>query len=346
MNEQTTPLEEWLSEYDKESTKRVSESRMKAFLEWLGKSDIEIVEDFKKSKDHLEWSKQYGKVLLQYFDYMVNEKKVQRNTAKSVIGTIRAFFVSQTISLKIKKGTMKGNGIALNEHEFTLEELQMMYRVGNLEERTFLSVGLGLGWSSEDFLGLTWETVNPYIDSNLQAPIGFWAIREKEECPCRAHLSHIMIEDLKSLKQTLGEKAKGRIFNMTNTAINKKLNALTKKANIQVRGRVRFHLFRKLLISALANSGTSELHIKLMCGKTVDPSMLTYLKNQTETLREEYGKAEKFITLTGITNHDLPRIEKVEKELNELKAVLKKILFSKPTKEEKDQILKILEGEA
>jgi len=283
------------------------------------------VEEFKRSKDQLGYAKKYGKIMLKYFDYLVNEKGIARGTAKSEVASVRAFFSSQTISLKVKKGTMKSNSIALGEHEFSLAELQQIYRVSDIREKVLLSCGIGLGWSISDFLSLTWEYVNPYIDSKQQVPIGFWFNRTKTESPCRAHFNHEMIADLKVLRDSLGDRAKGRIFDITPQGLNKMFQTMVQKANIQLRGHKKphFHQFRKILASSLANSGVSDIHIRLLLGKRIDPSMLTYLKDQVETLRKEYLKAEKFFTLSGVTNGDMGTIDKLRKENEQYRKAFK-----------------------
>jgi len=328
----STPRQLWLEEYDKESTRKLWSWRFERFLKWSNKTDIELVEEFKQSRDQIGYAKKYGKIMLKYFDYLVNEKGIARGTAKSEVASVRAFFSSQTISLKIKKGTMKSNSIALGEHEFSLAELQQIYRVSDIREKVLLSVGIGLGWSISDFLSLTWEYINPYIDSKEQVPIGFWYNRKKTESPCRAHFNHEMISDLKALRDSLANPS-GRIFDITPQGLNKMFQTMVRKANIQLRGtkKPHFHQFRKILASSLANSGVSDIHIRLMLGKRIDPSMLTYLKDQTETLRKEYLKAEKFFSLTGITNGDIDTMGKMQNRIDELENAM--VTFVKVAKE-------------
>ena len=64
--------------------------------------------------------------------------------------------------------------MSMGEHEFRLEELQKMYRVGNIEDKAKLATAICLGWGVGDFRKLERSFVEPYLDESLEAPVGFW----------------------------------------------------------------------------------------------------------------------------------------------------------------------------
>jgi len=99
------------------------------------------------------------------------------------------------------------------------------------------------------------------------------------------------------------------------------LKSLAKRANIVPRGRIHFHMLRKFLMSALANSNINTWHIKLMVGKSISNDIFTYLKNQTKTLREEYKRAEPNFILGEISNGIHNVFEKQAKTIGNLEEI-------------------------
>jgi len=244
------------------------------------------------------------------------------------------------IPLRIKKGKIPESKMAFNEHEFTHSELKSMYQVGTLRDRTWLSVALNLGWGASDFLALARKDLEPYLVESLEYPIGFWAERKKIKTPCRAHLTFEAVQNLRRyFEMTKDEK----LCPLTHAGMGYWLKSLAKKANIVPRGRIHFHMFRKFLMSALANSNINTWHIKLMVGKAIPNAILTYLKNQTKALREEYKRAEPNFILGEISNGVHNIFEKQGKAIENLDEILEKVgiaIAKRITKNTKEQLRK------
>jgi len=109
---------------------------------------------------------------------------------------------------------------------------------------------------------------------------------------------------------------------LTEDALNDWLKSLVKRAQINTRGKIRFHLIRKFLMSQLSSSGMNQWETKLCVGKSIPSDILTYLKDQAQNLREKFVNAEPRFTLTGYTNANHSKIEKLEEEVTLVKESL------------------------
>jgi len=313
------PKEEWLKEYSKEGTKKNHSKNFDEFCEWANTNDVKLVEEYKTS-DPREFSKKWGKKIVQYYNSLI-EKGLKINTARTKIIAPRAFFKSQAVEVKIKRGRIAQAQIAMGEHEFTLEEFQRMYRVGNIRDKATLTTAISFGWGAHDFTHLEWGFIEPYLAENLEAPIAFWYERKKTGAPSRSHLTHEAIESLRTWRTVAPESPyvfSGENGNpLSDDALNDWLRSLVKRTNIETRGKVRFHLIRKFLMSQLSASGMNQWETKLCVGKSIPSDILTYLKDQAQNLREKFMNAEQKFTLTGFTNQNHGRIEELEQKLAE-----------------------------
>jgi len=170
--------------------------------------------------------------------------------------------------------------------------------------------------------------------------VAFWYERGKTGAPSRSHLTHEAIE---ALRDWLRVASKGRyVFSGRNGnplkvgSLNKWLKSLARRAKIEKRGKIRFHLLRKFTLSQLSASGMNQWEAKLCTGKMIPSDILTYLKDQTENLRKKFMLAESRLTLTGLTNSHYGKIGEISTKMKELKSIL-----TKQQKEMREQTLKI-----
>jgi len=324
ISENMKPKEEWLREYSKEGTKKNHGINFDEFCQWVNTDDIKLVEEYKTS-DPREFSKKWGKKIVQYYNHLI-EKGKKINTARTKTIGARAFFKSQCIEVKIKKGAIGKSQIAMGEHEFILEEFQRMYRVGNIRDKATLTTAISLGWGAYDFVHLEWSFIEPHLAENLEAPIAFWHERKKTGAPSRSHLTHEAIEALRTWKTVApqtpyvfsGENGKP----LSGDALNDWLRSLTKRTQIQTRGKVRFHLIRKFLMSQLSASGMNQWETKLAVGKSIPSDILTYLKDQAQNLREKFMNAESRFTLTGLTNSNHSKLDVIDGKVEEMENII------------------------
>lgn len=323
-NENMKPKEEWLKEYSKPSTIQKNTKNFDRFCEWAAVTDSELVKEY-KAGDPRDFSKKWGIKIVHYYNDMV-KKGFSTNYCRTLTIAPRAFFKSQCIEVKIKRGAIAKAKMAMGEHEFRLEELQRMYRVGDIQDKARLATALSLGWGAQDFLTLEWSFVEPYLNEDLEAPVSFWYERAKTGSPSRSHLTHEAIESLREWRRVASESK--YVFSgynenhLTHDALNAWIKSLVRRAKIETRGKIRFHLIRKFLMSQLSSSGMNQWETKLCVGKSIPTDILTYLKDLTEDLRNKYVNAEPRFALTGFTNMNHSKMEELEKRMNDNEQML------------------------
>lgn len=311
------PKEEWLAEFaSKPRTVDQYRYSFERFLQWAGVSDEQIVKEYEESKDR-EFSRKWGGKVVAYYNMLIS-KGLKTNSARNQITAVRSFFSSQCTSVKVKRGAIARSKMASGEHEFQLWELQKMFSVGDIQDKARLSLGLTLGWGASDFLGLSWKFLEPYLAENLEPPVAFWAERIKTGAPCRAHLTHESIESLRQYREVSNGDY---VTDITVDGLNDWIRALSKKAKIEPRGHIRYHLLRKFLFSALTNSGMSELHSKIIIGKAVPVTDLTYLQSLAPALREGFMNAHSRFALVEFTNKNHNKIEDIDQVLQKLSEI-------------------------
>jgi len=304
-------VESWLSEYSKESVKNQYRRQLQKFLAWSNTTVETILTEWKTTTDKDGFRKKYGSMIVKYYNYLLTEKQCKINTARSETNGIRAFFTSQCDKVKIGRGKIGKSQIAFGEHEFKLEQLQRMYRVGNIRDKAILSLAVSLGYGATAFIELKRDFIESIIKQTEyeEPPIGFWYQRKKTSQPIRSHLTVESIQALTDYWETLPKKSEWVFPNssmkhhISDDDLNYVIKTLCSKANIVVMGKVRFHLMRKFLFSALTNV-MDELNAKLCVGKSIPNDVLTYLKGKTEILKQQYAEAEKYFVLSGYTNHN------------------------------------------
>jgi len=321
-----SPKEEWLKEYSKEGSKNKNRKHLDRFCEWAKVTDVELVKECKAS-DPREFSKKWGKKIVEFYNDALSEG-YKSNYARTLTIAPRAFFKSQCVEVKIKRGAIAKAKMAFGEHELLLEELQRMYRIGNIEDKARLATAISLGWGAQDFVRLEWSFLEPHLSENLEAPVAFWRERIKSGSPSRSHLTHEAVECLRELRKLKpNDKYVFSGYNgthLTEDGLNAWFKSLVDRAKIETRGKIRFHLLRKFLLSQLSSSGMNQWEAKLCVGKSIPTDILTYLKDLTEDLRNKFINATPRFSLTGYSNANHNKIDMINEEVQELKDVIAK----------------------
>lgn len=365
------PEELWLEEYPKESTRKRYARDFKEFLQWTGKTDLELVGDWKKSRDKKRWAKDMGALLMRYYSWLVTEapcydlgydkkrdpegehlhKGISVNSARTRLTAAMAFFSSQCDQVKIRRGAFPRPKMAMGEHEFTQEELRAMFHYGGVKEKAILATAVALGWGADDFLKLKWAEVEPLLDA--EPFTGFWRERGKTGAVSRSHLTPEAAESLGAWRRVA--KSDAYVFSSndrpwTNSALGYTVGQMVKKAGIKPRGRVHFHLFRKFLIRQLSNAGLNRDHIRIIVGKRVSPDLLTYLQQNVDHLRAEYESAYPRFSLAGHANNARGRVGELEERVRFMGAQLKiqqsvigQLMATMPEEEKRGVIERVIE---
>jgi hypothetical protein len=64
--------------------------RMNRFLEFIGMTEAELIESYKRSKDRVEWAKGIGQKAIAFYNDRVS-KGYATNTVRAEVSTVRAF---------------------------------------------------------------------------------------------------------------------------------------------------------------------------------------------------------------------------------------------------------------
>ncbi|NVM23752.1 MAG: tyrosine-type recombinase/integrase [Desulfobacterales bacterium] len=314
-DENKGPMEKWLEELGPGS-RQTYESKFKDFLNWADKTDREIVVEWKAVEDRDEFRKDWGKVVLRYYQHLL-EQGAKINTARTHVIAARSFFASQCDKLKIKKGAIAKPRAARGEHVFSRGDLQKMYKFAGVREKAILSTAVSLGWSASDFLSLEKSFLERYIKRARSEGLEFirfdWE-REKTGEPILGILTPEAIgsleewfERIPGARWAFPREAGNGERSISQDSLNDILRALVKEANISTTGSVRFHLLRKFLMSELASAGLNEWEVKIILGKAIPISDSTYLQKIKNDAFEKYVQlGYGRIRLTGFTqkNHD------------------------------------------
>ena len=296
-------MEAWLSEYKRESTALINRGNFEQYLEFLGKSDTELVKEYKEAKDKEVWNKETRNRLLQFQAWLLKpihtfrgktNRAYSQNSVRTRVQILRAFYNSQCSQIKGLKGKIVKQTIAKGEHVFSLEDMRALREIGDFREKAMISTACSLGWETSAFLSLERDFVKSLVErakSQKQDFIMFETVRDKSGETRLGVLTPIALYDLEKYLSATEKEATKRLFDMTPRNLILWLKSMTKKANIKTIGSIKFHLIRKFLMSSLSSAGLNEFQIDLILGKAIEPSKLTYLQTLKSEAFEKYKKA-------------------------------------------------------
>lgn len=322
---------------------------LKKFCEWFGKSPDEILEMRKKdviSDDPMK-KKRFTREI-EKFHASLLKQGYRINSARVFCLGILQLFRFFEMPVKIEKQS-KVTKAVVTTRDFPLSpnHLKQMYAIADLRERAIISLAKDLGWRIGDFVKTRRDDLP---DLNQDPPIPFEKITEKEEVLAKSFLSKETVALFKVYLPTLSpenpylfQSNHGKYLDQD--SINRIVKDLVKKADIPVpkNKRVRFHAFRKLFLSTCANLSVDPNMAKLMVGKSVDKSMLTYLNGV------EYRKAfEKISHALAVTKPvEKTKAETIENLENTVQSLKREVLAHKQAWEigekKREEELKALE---
>lgn len=309
-------------------------NRMNMFLEFLGMTDKEFIEGYKRAKDRLEWSKQMGLKVVAFYNKRVSEGYAT-NTVRAEVSTVRAFCRDNATTLILPRRKIAKAKSAKGEHEFTQAELAKMFYIADVRGKAILSTAISLGFSIEDFSELKRDFIESLVNKAIveKLPfIGFDYERGKTGVESRSHLTPEAINSLKVWFEYIDQKraekglgksewcwGNGNSGYLNEQTLNDIIKDLIKKANIITTGKIRFHLLRKFLMNALHDAGFDSWETKRALGKEIPTSDDTYLHGLSRKVSEKFPKAYDYIKLTGYTNKNGMRIEELEQTIQQMK---------------------------
>jgi len=289
------------------------------FSKWFNKTPNEIlqmrVEDW-ASTDIFK-KKRFARELEKFHAWMLkNDYAI--NTARTNTAGIKQLFRFYEMPLTSLSREISKIVPTVKDHVLTPTQTKKMFKAASdLRDRVVISLGKDLAWRIGDFAKIK---KNQLPDLNEEPPILFEFITEKEDVIAKSFISGESRELLKEYLPTLS-KDNAYLFPGTNgkhfdhVSINRMLSRLAKKSSVFIpkHKRLRFHCFRKMFLSECANLRIDMNIAKLLCGKAVEPSMLTYLTGLR--LKDAFSAVYRRIRLTEPTMKPIARDSSYVREL-------------------------------
>ena len=294
------------------------------FVEWFGKDADTILT--MRHEDVLSGEPRRKKRFLreiEKFHAFLLKGEYSINTARTLCLGVQQLFRYYEMPITLPMGSKVAKTV-ISTQDFPLqsEHVKAMYKVADLRGRVVVSMGKDLGWRIGDFVKLRKDQLP---DLELEAPISFEIITEKEDVLAKSFLSQETVGLLKTYLPTLPEDnpylfPSNRTKYIEGEQINRIIKGLANKALIRIprSRRLRFHCFRKLFLSTCANVGVDVNIAKILVGKQVEKDMLTYLP--TVDLRKAFLSVQEKLSLTT----PMKEIGLKEERIKELEERLKK----------------------
>jgi hypothetical protein len=320
--------------------------RMNEFLTFLGMTDAEFLEGYKRAKDRLEWAKQIGVKAVAFYNDRVG-KGYATNTVRAEVSTVRAFCRDNATTLILARRKIAKAKSAKGEHEFTRDELSKMFYVADVRGKAVLSTAISLGFSIEDFSELKRDFIENFVNKSLSEKrdfIGFSYERGKTGAESRSHLTPESVNSLSAWFQYIDAKraekgleksewvwCNGNGGHLNEQTLNDIIKDLVQKANIQTTGKVKFHLLRKYVMGAVHRAGFSSWETKRLVGKEIPTSDDTYLQQLNADVDRKFPIAYEELRLTGFANHNHTRIEELETKIQSLEIKMESMALENQT---------------
>ncbi|MCJ7608578.1 hypothetical protein MUP00_02765, partial [Candidatus Bathyarchaeota archaeon] len=238
-------LENWLSKANSPKTRRLWRDRWRLFTRWYVSAmdpltgqpyaqgisedmiDDEIRRQYETQPSHL-FEDHWRDVLSKYASHLSEEKP---NTAASYIGSVRSFFSNEAAPIRLPRGKVPQNEIAMGEHRFLLPELKQMYKYADVEGKAMLSVAVSLGWSVGDFLALDKGFIETALANEDEYHyVSFDWRRHKTKARTLGILVPSAVADLREYLSRVPESQKGLWTITTAEGINQWFKGLVKES--------------------------------------------------------------------------------------------------------------------
>ena len=303
-----------------ESSKRIYERNWAYFKEFLKLNTekeltTEEILESKRKDGNGEWKTH----LMQFKQWIIEEKGLSPNTAKTAVGTVRGFFANYATPIYLtrsEKQRLDKGGRTTKDYKFSRKDIAKMVLVSNLEESYIILFGKSVGLRAGDFLKFTYGDFRQ-LDLESETPIymGEFVTTKKAKI-ANCFIDNDSLPVIKALLEAnTNKKDSDRIITVRSGELSVILQRIADKTKIQYgNARVRFHCLRKWLITRLSAT-MSESSWKQVVGKSISEDAYV----STDLLRTAYGNALKDLTvMSGNGNGHSAKVEMLEQAINQL----------------------------
>jgi integrase len=304
------------------SSRRVYERNWEYFKEFTGLTTDEILEA-KQKEENGKWKAK----LLQFRTWLLEDKGLSQNSAKTATGVVRGFFAFYETPIILTRGEkmrLAKAGRSTKDYKFTRKDIAKMALVSDLEEQYILLFGKSVGLRANDFLKFTYGDFRA-ADLDSEVPIYLGEFNTgKKGIPAHCFIDS---DSLPIIKAVLGanktKKDSDLVVTVRAEELSVILQRMTDKADIKTGdARVRFHCLRKWLITRLSAS-MAESQWKQIVGKTISEDAYV----SSELLRKAYKDSLKDLTvMSGNGNGHSAKVEMLEQENAFMKSLFVKML--------------------
>lgn len=265
------------------NTRKSYKTGLRKFEQYFGKSVDEILKlrEQDLGSDDMHQRRRCEKEIEKFHQSLL-DKGYRVNTARTMTLGIIQIFRFYDMPIKKRYGSkISRTVISTRDHMLTIFDIRKMYKVGDLRARTLLCMSKDLGWRISDFLNILKTEVAPLLKK--KPPVSFRKLTRKERVPAYSFLSDESLQHLKTYLPTLNPnnkwlwEGKRRNSHLDAESVNDLLKKLAKGAQLELTGSLHFHAFRKLFMTTGVELGCNHWAIKMLVGKAVKSSDLTYI---------------------------------------------------------------------
>lgn len=300
------------------------------FCQWYGK-DVETI--LEERKDDLtprpnesfveakQRASRYEKLLEKFHGWLLKQG-YKINTARTLCLGIMQLLRYYNMGITLRTGSPVSQTVVTTS-DFILqpEHVRAMFHAAkDLRSKLIVSIGNDLGWRISDILSIKRKEL-PNLEQD--PPIEWIRITEKEKVVAKSCLSSTTVAILKEYLFSFPTKnpylfhnnTKGHISDET---VNARLRDLTRDTGIELGNtKLRWHCFRKMIISQAKNLGVDPDIIKLLVGKSVKKDMLTYMTGID--VKTAFKKLQEVLGIRAFTEESESIVQTMETEIKELK---------------------------
>ena len=204
------------------------------------------------------------------------------------------------------------------------EHVRAMFHVAkDLRSKLLVSMGNDLGWRISDILNIK---RNELPNLEQEPPIEWIRITKKEKVVAQTCFSKTTVALLKEYLFSFPTQNPYLFHSNTKSHIsdemvNARLRDLAEEAGIELgNAKLRWHCFRKMIISQAKNLGVDPDIIKLMVGKSVKKDILTYMSGVD--VKTAFNKLQEVLGISAFTEESENIVKSMEAEIKELKQAL------------------------